>query len=300
MQEMRANYYELLGVERTASPDQIKQAYRRLARQYHPDRNLGDKTAEEKIKDVNEAYEVLYDTSRRKEYDRSMGFNGLRDMFGDLVGGKRNNNNRQPEAPERDREPPRRPRTSERETTVEREPAPQAPRPKNLEAELALPLHKAYLGGRERISIQEDGRYLEVDLPPGMVPGQKIRLKGQGIAGGDLFLKIDIAPHQFFILQDRDIYCRLPITPAEAVLGGEIEIPTLDGLVRITLPQGVVSGQKLRLAGKGFPFDGDRRGDQLLEIDIAIPKDLLPAERELYQRLREIETFNPRFDLPIS
>jgi curved DNA-binding protein len=298
MQDTRANYYDLLGIDRTSSASEIKQAYRKLARMYHPDRNLGDKAAEEKIKDVNEAYEVLSDLSRRKEYDRAMGFGNLRDLLGDFVG-KRNKPQDPPTPPESTRrERPHRPPNP----AVDREPAPPppaAPRPKNLEAELTLPLNKAYLGGRERISIQEDGRYLEVDLPPGMVPGQKIRLKGQGIAGGDLFLKIEIAPHQFFILQDRDIYCQLPITPAEAVLGGEIEIPTLDGLVRITLPQGVVSGQKLRLAGKGFPTEDNRRGDQLLEIYIAIPKDLLPAEQELYQRLRQIETFNPRFDLPM-
>jgi curved DNA-binding protein len=294
MHDTQENYYELLGIKRDATPQEMKQAYRRLARLYHPDRNIGDKEAEDKIKDINQAYEVLSDSNRRKDYDRSMGFSNLKDFLGDFVGKNRNKPTQDPEDrnPEPRRERPRASNTSDREP----EPTP-PPRPKNLEAELTLPLGKAYAGGRERISIQEDGRSLEVDLPPGMIPGQKIRLRGQGIGGGDLFLKIDIAPHQFFVLQERDIYCQLPITPAEAVLGGEIEIPTLDGLVRITLPQRVFSGQKLRLAGKGFPLEDGRRGDQLLEIQIAVPKDLLPAEQELYQRLREIETFNPRFDL---
>ena len=132
-----------------------------------------------------------------------------------------------------------------------------------------------------------------------MMSGQKIRLRGQGIAGGDLYLKINVAPHQFFRLEGVDVYCQLPVTPAEAVLGGFIEVPTLDGLVKISLPPSIVSGQKLRLAGKGFPSEDGKRGDQLLEIQIVVPKTLFPAERELYQKLREIESFNPRLDLPI-
>ena len=194
-------------------------------------------------------------------------------------------------------ERPERPERPERDTFTE---APPPVRPNNLEAELTLPLDKAYLGGRERITIQEDGRSLEVDMPPGMIPGQKIRLRGQGIAGGDLYLKINVAQHQFFRLEGINVYCQLPVTPAEAVLGGFVEVPTLDGLVKISLPQSVVTGQKLRLAGKGFPGDDGKRGDQLLEIQIVVPKNPTPAERELYQKLRDLESFNPRLDLTIN
>jgi curved DNA-binding protein len=325
MQDIR-NYYELLGVKRDASPEEIKQSFRKLARKYHPDMNPGDKAAEEKFKDISEAYEVLSDVSRRSQYDKFTSFwrknkskpadnsrnNESEDDLGDfntfidnLIGRKRDR------AAERPRESRAREDVVEnlrqrvngdyrsgssgRTTYAE---APPPPRPKNLEAELTLPLNKAYLGGRERITIQEDGRSLEVEMPPGMIPGQKIRLRGQGIAGGDLYLKINVAPHQFFKLDGIDVYCQLPVTPAEAVLGGFVEVPTLDGLVKINLPSGVASGQKLRLAGKGFPTEEGRRGDQLLEIQIVVPKNPPAAERELYEKLRDLESFNPRLDLP--
>jgi curved DNA-binding protein len=334
MQDIR-NYYELLGVKRDAPADEIKQSFRRLARKYHPDLNPGDKAAEDKFKDISEAYEVLSDRSKRSQYDKFAGFwrkkrdkvpaNTPRDRSTDedefsddfntfidrLLGRKKessngNSSDRKSRSDDRDL---RNPRSGERRNSQESgapnrrvdrnersNPQPLLS-PKNLEAELTLPLDKAYLGGRERITIQEDGRTLEVDMPPGMTPGQKIRLRGQGISGGDLYLKINVSPHQFFRLAGIDIYCQLPITPAEAVLGGFIEVPTLDGLVKITLPQTIAAGQKLRLAGKGFPGEDGKRGDQLLEIQIVVPKNLLPAERELYQKLREIESFNPRLDL---
>jgi curved DNA-binding protein len=326
MEDIR-NYYELLGVKRDATPDEIKQSFRRLARKYHPDLNPGDKAAEEKFKDISEAYEVLSDRSKRSQYDKFTGFwrknrgkppatspedRSVDEDFGDdfntfidrLLGRKKEangNNNSDRSKSARDRVDDRhrqRPTTDEYSTGRTYAEMPPPPRPKNLEAELTLPLDKAYLGGRERITIQEDGRALEVDMPPGMIPGQKIRLRGQGIAGGDLYLKINIAPHQFFRLEGVDVYCHLPVTPAEAVLGGFVEVPTLDGLVKISLPQSIISGQKLRLAGKGFPAEDGRRGDQLLEIQIVVPKNPPPIERELYQKLREIESFNPRLDLP--
>jgi curved DNA-binding protein len=328
------NYYELLDVKRDASADEIKQSFRRLARQYHPDLNPGNKSAEDKFKDISEAYEILSDRSKRSQYDKFTGFwrknrtkapasapreprdrANEEEEFGDdfntfidrLLGRKKETSNSSPrdrtsrtEAPgdrntrNNERRNPREARDPDRHTFTEPQPR---LNPKNLEAELTLPLDKAYLGGRERITIQEDGRSLEVDMPPGMIPGQKIRLRGQGIGGGDLYLKINVSPHQFFRLEGVNIYCQLPVTPAEAVLGGFVEVPTLDGLVKISLPQSITSGQKLRLAGKGFPGEDGRRGDQLLEIQIVVPKNLLPAERELYEKLREIESFNPRLDL---
>jgi curved DNA-binding protein len=336
------NYYELLGVKRDATPDEIKQSFRRLARQYHPDLNPGDKSAEDKFKDISEAYEILSDRSKRSQYDKFTGFwrknrtkvptsqtreprdrSNDEEEFGDdfntfidrLLGRKKESgtgNTRDKSArseaqtaarnetlrePNENRNARNNERRSPRET---RDPDRPRLNPKNLEAELTLPLDKAYLGGRERITIQEDGRSLEVDMPPGMIPGQKIRLRGQGIGGGDLYLKINVSPHQFFRLEGVNIYCQLPVTPAEAVLGGFVEVPTLDGLVKISLPQSITSGQKLRLAGKGFPGEDGRRGDQLLEIQIVVPKNLLPAERELYEKLREIESFNPRLDLAMN
>jgi curved DNA-binding protein len=135
-------------------------------------------------------------------------------------------------------------------------------------------------------------------MPAGMETGQRIRLKGQGIGGGDLYLKITVTPHSFFHLDGTDIHCQLPVTPSEAVLGIAVEVPTLDGLVKMNLPRGVRSGQRLRLASKGYPEDNGRsRGDQLVEIQIVVPRDPSSQEQELYEKLRQIESFNPRLDL---
>ena len=154
-----------------------------------------------------------------------------------------------------------------------------------------MPLERAYIGGPERIRL-EDGRSLEVNMPGGMVSGQRIRLRNQGIAGGDLFLKITVSEHEFFKLEGDNIAC-------EAVLGGDIEVPTLDGWVKMKLPPGVISSQVLRLAEKGYPDGRGGRGDQLVEIKIVPPKNLNDEERELYEKLRQIETFKPRRDLPV-
>jgi curved DNA-binding protein len=333
MQNFR-NYYEILGVARDASSEEIKKVYRRLARQYHPDLNPGDKEAEEKFKDIGEAYEILSDTNKRSQYDQfsrfwnQRGFNRAKaarsesfkswnsrasnsrsfsedvdfgqfkdfNSFVDQLLGRRREVKVGVAAAERSRVSVNssdqfRPGTTKTIYTV----SPNA-NPKNVEAQLTLPLEKAYLGGRERIRL-EDGRSLEVDMPAGMISGQRVRLKGQGIAGGDLYLKITLAPHSFFKLEGCDVVCRLPVTPSEAVLGGQIEVPTLDGLVKMSVPSGVASGQKLRLAGKGFPIDNGKRGDQLVEIEIVVPKNISQQERELYEKLLKIQSVNPRLDL---
>jgi curved DNA-binding protein len=331
MQNFR-NYYAILGVPRDATLEEIKKTFRKLARQYHPDLNPGDKAAEEKFKDLGEAYEVLADANKRAQYDRysrfwkRAGFQGApwsksggrngqsQDMdygqyrdfnsFVDELLNRRDTatytttrtaTTRTVEAePDAEREAyrdPFRPGTTKTAYTVSR------PGPRNAEAELTVPLDRAYTGGRERIRL-EDGRSLEVNMPPGMVTGQKIRLKGQGVAGGDLYLTIEVPPHPFFRLEGSDIYCQIPITPTEAVLGGPIEVPTLDGMVKMMIPAGVRSGQKLRLGGKGYPIEGER-GDQIVEIQIVTSKDLTPQERELYEKLRQMETFDPRANLPV-
>jgi curved DNA-binding protein len=322
------NYYDTLGVPSTATNDDIKRAYRRLARQYHPDLNPGDKAAEERFKEINEAYDVLSDATKRGQYDRfgqywnqqgfqerattrprswsggaatadEMDFSKYADFqdFVDQLIGRRYKSEASASRTERRTTPPR-PAPEPFRTGTAKATGSASRGKRDAEARLAIPLDKAYAGGRERIRL-EDGRSLEVNMPMGMTSGQRIRLKGQGTGGGDLYLLIDVMPHEFFKLEGQDVVCELPITPCEAVLGGQIEAPTLDGWVKMTLPHGVKSGQRLRLSGKGYPDADGNRGDQLVQLRIEVPRNLNAQEKELYEQLRHIESFKPRASLPI-
>ncbi|TAH23417.1 MAG: J domain-containing protein [Oscillatoriales cyanobacterium] len=387
MQNFR-NYYQILGVPKDASADEIKKAYRRLARQLHPDVNPGDKSAEDQFKDINEAYDILSDIDKRAQYDqfskfwKQKGFQGKQGVripnFSTWGGGKSSSKRsaenvdfsdysdfnkfidqvlgrrrevrmatandaarssspepwsttskktsyvansredrrdiddreirREPrETPDReirpretpDREIRREPReTPDREIRREPRETPDREMRRDIEAKLTLRLEKAYSGGTERIRL-EDGRTIEVTLPPAMVSGQRIRLRNQGIGDGDLYLKITVSPHPFFRLEMSDICCELPLTPSAAVLGGDVEVPTLDGRVKMKLPAGVPSGKRLRLANKGYPTGNGDRGDQLVEIIVAIPKEISDEERELYEKLRQLESLKPRQDFSV-
>lgn len=289
------NYYEMLGVDKNAPSNEIKKAYRTLAIKYHPDRNLGNKAAEEKFKDINEAYEVLSDQTRRVQYDQSISRKNFINKAGSFGNFGRNN---RAGARGGTAERPRvrvdtqdyRPGTTKRERVVPRT------QRRDIEAKLTLGLDEAYRGGKRKIRL-EDGRSLEVDMPYRMFNGQRIRLKGQGIEGGDLYLKITVARHPFFDIQGGNIYCQIPVSPTEAILGSAIEVPTIDGLVKVSVPNGVRSGQRLRLANKGYFDKSGNRGDQLVEIQIVAPKEISPEEKELYEKLRELEQFNPRQNL---
>ncbi|WP_204103551.1 MULTISPECIES: J domain-containing protein [Spirulina sp. CCY15215] len=327
MQNFR-DYYRILDVETNASGVDVKQSFRRLARRYHPDMNPGDKVAEDRFKEINEAYEVLSDPYRRSQYDnfsRYWDANGQKRKSPRKAPPKRDRQvaeefdpksykdfdrfvedliNRSPDISERPpasaRVDPRakdafRPGVKKTEYTVRETDnnATKKERPRNIEAKLTLPLEKAYSGGKERIRL-EDGRSLEVEMPPAIVNGQKIRLRGQGMNGGDLYLKMTVEPHAVFEVQGADIFCQVPLTPSEAVLGGLVEVPTLDGLVKMNVPAGVRSGKRLRLANKGYPRGNSSRGDQLVEIQVIVPTDLSTQEKELYEKLRQTEVCKPR------
>ncbi|MEL6902279.1 MAG: J domain-containing protein [Cyanobacteria bacterium J06606_4] len=354
------DYYEILGVPQSSTAEEIKRAYRGLARKYHPDVNPGDKAAEEKFKLLGEAYGVLSDADKRQQYEqysrywnqkaaKGWGTRGKRSRaaksadysafedFDNFVeqllkqhkttdkgvarwvqsnGGTASSTADAAEAPgesfdqsatERTQNGTARsaaPRTAEKsaQATPRRQrpkyrTQPPSPSRRDAEADLTVPLEKAFAGGRERVRL-EDGRSLEVNMPPGMVTGQRIRLKGQGIDGGNLYLRIEVEPHSYFAVRDGDVYCQLPLTPSEAVLGGTIAMPTLGGLVNMMIPPGVQSGQRLRLTGKGYPIGQGMYGDQIVEIEVVMPAVLDDEEKALYQELRAIERFNPRADLP--
>ncbi|MBD2102373.1 DnaJ C-terminal domain-containing protein [Leptolyngbya sp. FACHB-261] len=333
MQNFR-NYYDILGVSRDASIDDIKKAYRKLARKYHPDLNPDDKAAEERFKDVGEAYEVLSDPTKRAQYDQygkywkqggfqggnarrapqqpsSNGWSGgdfdtstygdvdfsrfsdFQEFIDSLLGRFRTSDGGPGGGgggPEAERSYTYRP-SGQTYTT-----GPRTSTRRDAEAKLNLPLVRAYTGGRERIRL-EDGRSLEINMPSGMTTGQRVRLRGQGPSGGDLYLVITVLPHSFFKLEGSDIQCQVPISPAEAALGRQIEVPTLDGPVSVNVPAGVKSGQRLRLAGKGYPKVNSVRGDQFVELQIVVPRSLSARERELYEQLQKVQSPDLRANL---
>jgi curved DNA-binding protein len=315
------DYYEILGVTKEASSEEIKKAFRRLARQYHPDVNPDNKEAEEKFKAINEANEILSDSAKRSQYDQfsrfwnQRGFSSgksTKDKSSSNANGRASNDVNPGDYPDfttfiNQVIGVKNPNTTSNRTNGTKTDPFRSPQSKveytvpprtarrDIEARLTLPLEKAYKGGFERIRL-EDGRSLEVNMPSGMVTGQSIRLRNQGIGGGDLYLKITVDPHPLFKIEGSNVLCQIPVTPTEAVLGGQVEAPTLDGLVKMNIPPGVRSGQRLRLAQKGYPTEDGKRGDQLVEIQIVTPKNLTQQERELYEKLRQIETFKPRAD----
>ncbi|MFY0609739.1 MAG: DnaJ domain-containing protein [Candidatus Atelocyanobacterium thalassa] len=277
------NYYATLEVAKNATAEEIKASFRKLARKYHPDVNPGDKVSEERFKSINEAYNVLSDETKRADYNR-LKFSKKR--YDSFIANSHSNKKKNKSSKFKDI-------NFNSDTNKRTKFVSSSYNAQDVEAKLSIPLEKAYHGGRERIRL-EDGRSLEVDMPSKMVNGQKIRLKNQGLSGGDLYLEILITPHIFFKLKNADIICKILLTPSEAILGEEITVPTIDGMVKITTPKSIQVGQKLRLANKGYFDELGQRGDQLLEMHIAIPSEISEEELFLYKQIRSKEEFNPR------
>ena len=305
------DYYKLLGVEREAKAEEISKAYKKLARKYHPDLNPGDKQAEEKFKEINEAYEVLKDPEKRKLYDqlgpnwqhgqqfqgepgyenvhftfngKSFDGSGFSDFFETLFGGAAAGGGRGANfGPDPFGGFASRPR-----------------RGRDGEAELPLSLEEASSGGRRTVTLQmpQGPKTLEVNVPAGIREGAKLRLAGQGDPApggtpGDLFLRVRYLPHPQFKVEGENLHCDVALAPWEAVLGAKVAVPTLEGQVELNIPAGSSSGRKFRLRGKGLG-SGVNRGDLLARVMIKVPAQLSAEERELWQKLADVSSFKAR------
>lgn len=309
------DYYQILGVSREASEEDIKRAYRKLARKYHPDVSK-EANAEERFKEIGEAYEVLKDKEKRAAYDRlgqyrpgedfrpppdwaeqfsrgfgARGFGGgfteevdLSDLFGDLFGGaaRRTRGRGGFATPGQDYE-------AIVHLTLE-----EAARGTEVSLDLNVPEYDAE--GMPR----RTPKTVKVRIPKGVTDGQKLRVPGKGGAGisggppGALYLDIKLRPHPLFQPSGHDLYLEVPIAPWEATLGTTIEVPTLDGNVRLKIAAGARAGQKLRLSGKGLPKPGEGHGDLYAVLQIVTPSTITPREQELYEQLARSSSFNPR------
>ena len=302
------DYYKILGVSRDASADEIKRAYRKLARQYHPDKNKA-RGAEERFKEANEANEVLSDPKKRKAYDRlganwkagqsftpppgweahfgGRGFGGrggfqaggdFSDFFSTLFGGAGPFAGGAGGFEDLDGGFGGR--------------ADFAARPQDQRAAITIALEDSFHGSERAITLST-GRTLNVRIPRGIAAGQTIRLAGQGLRGGDLLLEIQFAPHADFRVDGRDVHAALAVAPWEAALGARVPVKTLGGAVELSVPEGSQSGRKLRLKGRGLP--GSPPGDQIVTLEIATPPAADAADRSFYGEMqRRFDAFKPR------
>ena len=352
MAEQKRDYYEVLGITKGAGEDEIKKAYKKMARKYHPDLNPGDKEAEEKFKEVNEAYEVLSDPNKKARYDQyghagvdpnfgaggagfdgSFDFGDLGDIFGSFFGGGFGGGGRRtnPNAPQRG-ESIRMSLTisfeeaafgCEKEVTVDRmeqcgtchgngcapgtspEVCPDCHGSGQVQVRRQTPMGVfastspcPKCGGKGQIIHQpckdchgtgfaRKRKTIQASIPAGIDNGQTISIRGQGNAGknggpaGDLLITITIRPHELFRREGTSVLCEAPITFAQAVLGAELEIPTIDGKVKYDLPEGTQTGSVFRLRGKGIPvLNGRGRGDQYVTVNVETPRNLTREQKE--------------------
>jgi molecular chaperone DnaJ len=308
---MEKDYYAVLGVSPTALESEIKKAYRKLAQKHHPDSNPNDPKAEERFKDISQAYEVLKDKEKRKKYDelREMlrsgyspfgsgarrirvedlrGFedlftdSGLEDLIGSLFGDRGQGGGR------RARPQPRKGADLETEVALSFEDALNG-------TTVSLPIVDPYTGRRRTIRAR---------IPAGVRDGARIRLPGKGSPGpsggapGDLFVRISVAPHPYFGRRDRDVTLKLPLTFAEAALGANVEVPTPEGRrLKLKIPAGTPSGKTFRMRGKGSPSSNGAASDLLVTVDVAVPRKLSKESKELIKKIGELEDESPRAHL---
>jgi DnaJ-class molecular chaperone len=269
------NLYSILGISKGASQQEIKSAYRKLAKKHHPDANPGDTKVEEKFKEISAAYHILGDEKLRARYDRGEidehgqekmggfrgghrasaagGFGGgaAEDIFSEIFGNFRGGGFRG-RVPEKGRD---------RKFAIE------------------IDFMEAALGGKRRLTMGDGGRTLDVNIPAGVTDGQQIRLRGQGEAGvaggpnGDILINVTVQPHSFFRRDGKNVLIELPISLPEAVLGATVKVPTVDGTVNLKVPPGSNTGTKLRLKGKGIADKGGARGDQMVSLKVVLPDE---------------------------
>ena len=295
------DYYKVLGVPRTASDDDIRKEYRNLARQHHPDLNPGDKSAEDKFKEINEAYEVLSDSAKRKQYDEprgkqpgggnghAAGFrNGGSHPFGGEQDGEQFNDFVESMFGSR--------RAARGGATFHMA-------GQDINATIPLTLEEAHGGTVRTIQLSGEAgeaKSLEVTVPAGVREGSAIRLAGQGEPGtggfgpGNLYLHVTIEPHPLFQLLGDDIQMDLPVTPWEAMLGAKVNVPTLGKQVEMKIPPGSHAGQRLRLRRQGLNKRAGGRGDEYVKLKIVVPPSPTVREKELFEALAAESIFNPR------
>lgn len=320
------DYYSILGVNKNASDSDIKKAYRRLALKYHPDRNPDNKEAENRFKEVNEAYEVLSDPEKRKKYDQFGQYWQQADQFQQRGGGTRTRTtgfsndvggfdfSQYGSFEDFIDELLGRFNTTGERTRYKYQTSSGSTGFNDFndfgsgfsssggvgtdsEATIRLTFSEAFRGVQKRLSLGNE--VINVRIPGGAKPGSRIRVPGKGKASssgqrGDLYLKVELQPHSFFRFEEDHLLCEVPITPDEAVLGGNIDVPTPDGKVSVKVPAGIRSGQSLRLRGKGWTKPKGERGDLFVRVEIAAPKNVTPTERELYEKIRANRKEDPR------
>lgn len=297
------DYYKILELETNkVNIEKIKTAYREQAKKYHPDVNIGNNIAEERIKDINEAYKVLSNTSSRRKYDR---------MWNHYIGSKK----KEQEYEESTRQTGSRfseffnmffgnIKTEENGQTKTNKKNPI--KGENIETSISISIQEGFFGTSKKISLRTiDGKMknFNIKVPVGIRDSEKIRLIGQGKAGenggknGDLLINVEIKPEKKFTLQGYDIYTNLCLTPAEAALGTRVKLEGIDDSVSIYVPAGIQSGEKIKIPAKGYKDGKGGRGELIATAQIMVPKQLTQEEKDIYEKLKQISKYNPRSNL---